>query len=84
VEKLNDNYPGGLVAYIHNARKLLADSKAGRNPFDGYTPSVTTRVSFSSLGFNALSRLCPLCSFFRSGDGSDLSGVVVGELFMKF
>lgn len=42
VEKLNDNYPGGLVAYIHNARKLLADSKVGRNPFDGYTPSVPT------------------------------------------
>ncbi|KAG0569063.1 hypothetical protein KC19_6G063000 [Ceratodon purpureus] len=42
VEKLNDNYPGGLAAYIHNARKLLADSKAGRNPFDGYTPSVPT------------------------------------------
>jgi UDP-sugar pyrophosphorylase len=42
VEKLNDNYPGGLAAYIHNARKLLADSKDGGNPFDGYTPSVPT------------------------------------------
>ncbi|XP_002973847.2 UDP-sugar pyrophosphorylase 1 isoform X2 [Selaginella moellendorffii] len=40
VKKLDANYPGGLVAYIDNARKLLADSKAGRNPFDGYVPSV--------------------------------------------
>jgi hypothetical protein len=38
---LNANYPGGLMAYIHNARRLLADSKAGKNPFDGYTPSVS-------------------------------------------
>lgn len=45
MEKLNDNYPGGLAAYVHNARKLLADSKAGRNPFDGYTPSVSKRFS---------------------------------------
>jgi len=29
------------MAYIHNARRLLADSKAGKNPFDGYTPSVS-------------------------------------------
>ncbi|CAA7409048.1 unnamed protein product [Spirodela intermedia] len=40
VTRLNGSYPGGLVAYIRNARKLLADSKAGRNPFDGFTPSV--------------------------------------------
>ncbi|XP_024394251.1 UDP-sugar pyrophosphorylase [Physcomitrium patens] len=40
VERLNDNYPGGLAAYIHNARKLLADSKSGKNPFEGYIPSV--------------------------------------------
>ncbi|CAM6129903.1 unnamed protein product [Calypogeia fissa] len=40
VEKLDTNYPGGLSAYIGNARKLLADSKAGKNPFSGYIPSV--------------------------------------------
>ncbi|GJM97535.1 hypothetical protein PR202_ga14467 [Eleusine coracana subsp. coracana] len=32
--------PGGLASYIQNARKLLADSKAGKNPYDGFTPSV--------------------------------------------
>eukprot|EP00252_Welwitschia_mirabilis_P014024 TRINITY_DN31047_c0_g1_i1.p1 TRINITY_DN31047_c0_g1~~TRINITY_DN31047_c0_g1_i1.p1 ORF type:complete len:631 (+),score=128.57 TRINITY_DN31047_c0_g1_i1:247-2139(+) len=42
VEKLDASYPGGLRSYIHNARKLLADSKAGKNPFDGFTPSVPT------------------------------------------
>lgn len=39
---LDSSYPGGLEAYINNARKLLADSKAGNNPFDGFTPSVPT------------------------------------------
>ncbi|XP_020108870.1 UDP-sugar pyrophosphorylase isoform X2 [Ananas comosus] len=40
VARLNSSYPGGLKAYIQNARKLLADSKAGKNPYDGFTPSV--------------------------------------------
>lgn len=49
VEKLNDNYPGGLVTYIHNARRLLGDSKAGRNPFDGYTPFVRSYIDDHAL-----------------------------------
>ncbi|XP_078428559.1 UDP-sugar pyrophosphorylase [Wolffia australiana] len=40
VARLNRSYPGGLAAYIRNARRLLADSKSGANPFDGFTPSV--------------------------------------------
>ncbi|XP_060967160.1 UDP-sugar pyrophosphorylase-like [Cannabis sativa] len=40
VTLLNANYPGGLESYIETARELLADSKAGKNPFDGFTPSV--------------------------------------------
>jgi UDP-sugar pyrophosphorylase len=40
VLRLDSSYPGGLVSYIQNARKLLADSKAGKNPYDGFTPSV--------------------------------------------
>jgi UDP-sugar pyrophosphorylase len=54
VEKLNDNYPGGLTAYISNARKLLADSKAGRNPFDGYSPSVRKKKHSHLLTFRHL------------------------------
>uniref|UniRef100_A0A453SPQ0 Uncharacterized protein n=1 Tax=Aegilops tauschii subsp. strangulata TaxID=200361 RepID=A0A453SPQ0_AEGTS len=41
VSRLNSSYPGGLAAYIQNAKKLLADSKAGQNPYDGFTPSVS-------------------------------------------
>ncbi|OIW14508.1 hypothetical protein TanjilG_12101 [Lupinus angustifolius] len=40
--RLDSSYPGGLEAYIKNAKRLLADSKAGVNPFDGFTPSVPT------------------------------------------
>lgn len=39
---LDSSYPGGLESYINNAKRLLADSKAGTNPFDGFTPSVPT------------------------------------------
>lgn len=42
VARLNSSYPGGLVQYINNAKELLADSKAGKNAFDGFTPSVPT------------------------------------------
>ncbi|TYG98423.1 hypothetical protein ES288_A10G116600v1 [Gossypium darwinii] len=40
LSKLNSSYPGGLASYIKTARELLADSKAGKNPYDGFTPSV--------------------------------------------
>ncbi|KAA8546455.1 hypothetical protein F0562_002806 [Nyssa sinensis] len=40
VARLNASYPGGLASYIKTARELLADSKEGKNPFDGFTPSV--------------------------------------------
>ncbi|KAJ9540415.1 hypothetical protein OSB04_026921 [Centaurea solstitialis] len=40
VAVLNSSYPGGLASYIKTAKELLADSKAGKNPFDGFTPSV--------------------------------------------
>ncbi|WOK92093.1 hypothetical protein Cni_G00784 [Canna indica] len=40
VARLNTSYPGGLVSYISNGRKLLADAKAGKNPYDGFTPSI--------------------------------------------
>ncbi|KAK4429599.1 UDP-sugar pyrophosphorylase [Sesamum alatum] len=40
VARLNASYPGGLASYIKTARELLADSKAGTNPYEGFTPSV--------------------------------------------
>ncbi|KAK6938353.1 UDPGP family [Dillenia turbinata] len=53
VARLNANYPGGLVSYIKNARELLADSKEGKNPFDGFTPSVPTGevLTFGDVNF---------------------------------
>lgn len=39
--RLDSSYPGGLASYIKTARELLSDSKAGKNPFDGFTPSVS-------------------------------------------
>ncbi|KZV23187.1 UDP-sugar pyrophosphorylase-like [Dorcoceras hygrometricum] len=40
IARLDASYPGGLSSYIKTARELLADSKAGKNPYDGFTPSV--------------------------------------------
>jgi len=40
VKALDASYPGGIKAYIANAKQLLADSKAGLNPLEGWTPSV--------------------------------------------
>ena len=33
-------YPGGIGKYIANARGLLEASRDGKNPFEGWTPSV--------------------------------------------
>lgn len=41
ISRLNASYPGGLASYIKTARELLADSKAGKNPYDGFSPSVS-------------------------------------------
>ena len=40
VAALDEAYPGGLSSYIGRARKLLAASKAGDNPLEGWTPAV--------------------------------------------
>ena len=37
--QLDASYPGGIRQYITNARKLLAESKAGFNPLEGWVPS---------------------------------------------
>lgn len=41
---LDRQYPGGLAAYVDNARKLLADAAAGANPFEGARPAVPRGV----------------------------------------
>ncbi|VGO19989.1 UTP--glucose-1-phosphate uridylyltransferase [Pontiella sulfatireligans] len=48
LEKINANYPGGLVGYIANARKLLAEAKTGANPFEGFTPEQPEKVDLNT------------------------------------
>lgn len=43
-------YPGGLPAYIKNARALLAGATTGNNPYDGYTPEQPDIVDLSAFG----------------------------------
>ncbi|CAM8889757.1 unnamed protein product [Rhodiola kirilowii] len=42
ISLLHESYPGGLATYIKTARELLEDSRLGKNPYDGFTPSVPT------------------------------------------
>ena len=50
VAQLESSYPGGLRAYVRNGRSLLADSKAGVNPLEGWVPAVPagTSLEFAS------------------------------------
>lgn len=45
---MNSSYPGGLEAYVANAKTLLAESKAGLNPFEGCTPTQPDTVDLTS------------------------------------
>ncbi len=40
VKSVENGYPGGIKAYVNNARALLESSKAGENPFEGFKPEV--------------------------------------------
>lgn len=55
IAQLDASYPGGVKAYVENGRALLADSKAGVNPLEGWVPSVPIGASmeFSSADFLA-------------------------------
>ena len=44
------SYPGGLPAYIRNARALLKESATGANPFAGCTPVEPETVDLSAFG----------------------------------
>lgn len=49
LEKVNQNYPGGLVGYIRNAKKLLAEAREGQNPFDGFVPEHPDTVDLTKI-----------------------------------
>lgn len=38
LKRIDESYPGGLIGYISNSKKLLGEAKAGTNPFEGFTP----------------------------------------------
>ena len=50
---LDGQYPGGLKAYVANARRLLSASCRGDNPYAGYTPRVPEgkKLAFDSAEF---------------------------------
>ena len=45
VAALEANYPGGIAAYVANAKELLRASAAGENPFAGMKPEVRARAA---------------------------------------
>lgn len=47
IEHANASYPGGLKAYIENARVLLAEAKEGKNPFAGFVPEQPDKVDLT-------------------------------------
>jgi len=50
LESMDASYPdGGLVGYISNAKTLLANSKSGVNPLEGWKPSVPTGQMFDKI-----------------------------------
>ena len=48
LEKVDGSYPGGLAGYIANARTLLAEAKAGGNPFEGMVPHQPNKVDLTA------------------------------------
>ena len=52
--QLNSSYPGGMHGYVENARKLLAESKAGVNPLEGWQPSFPAGKTLDFAGIEFL------------------------------
>ena len=55
LDEVDKTYPGGVQAYLTNAKELLQDAKKGTNPLDGWTPSlpVGTNLQFNTPQFHA-------------------------------
>ncbi len=47
---VDQSYPGGLLGYIGNARKLLAEAREGANPFEGFEPHQPNMVDLTGFG----------------------------------
>eukprot|EP00756_Hemistasia_phaeocysticola_P005684 Hpha_TRINITY_DN13453_c0_g2::TRINITY_DN13453_c0_g2_i1::g.131071::m.131071/K12447/USP; UDP-sugar pyrophosphorylase len=57
--RLDNSYPGGLRAYVANAKRLLAESRDGVNAFAAYKPEVPEgiNITFPSPEFRRLEKL---------------------------
>lgn len=45
--RLDSTYPGGLAAYLDNAKRLLQESSSGANVYEGYTPAIPEGITLS-------------------------------------
>jgi UDP-sugar pyrophosphorylase len=50
LSRANNGYPGGIQAYVHSAKVLLARARAGANPYEGLVPHRPSQVDLSDLG----------------------------------
>ncbi|MBL8992621.1 MAG: UTP--glucose-1-phosphate uridylyltransferase, partial [Spirochaetia bacterium] len=50
VLQVESSYPGGLRVYLENAKKLLEESRQGKNPYEGLTPENPETVSLTEWG----------------------------------
>eukprot|EP00201_Polytomella_parva_P008755 CAMPEP_0175052040 /NCGR_PEP_ID=MMETSP0052_2-20121109/8141_1 /TAXON_ID=51329 ORGANISM="Polytomella parva, Strain SAG 63-3" /NCGR_SAMPLE_ID=MMETSP0052_2 /ASSEMBLY_ACC=CAM_ASM_000194 /LENGTH=907 /DNA_ID=CAMNT_0016316405 /DNA_START=213 /DNA_END=2936 /DNA_ORIENTATION=+ len=85
---LDETYPGGLLSYIRNAKRLLKDSLEGRNPFEGFAPEVPMGThldfgsdefrSFETLGLSEASRAAFVLVAGGLGERLGYSGIKLG------
>ena len=81
-------YGGGIVQYIKNARKLLADSKAGVDPFAGYSPTIPMGETLTAhtdewtaaekLGLETVADCCFMLVAGGLGERLGYNGIKVG------
>ena len=59
IKQLDSDYPGGLKQYYQNGINLLKASFDGKNPFDGWVPSIPAgqKLEFNSKEFNEMEQL---------------------------
>ena len=52
--QFDTSYPGGLKSYLQNSRRLLAESKRGKNYYSGFVPQQPDTVNLSNFDANYL------------------------------
>ena len=88
IRESDKKYGGGVVQYIKNARKLLADSKAGVDPFAGYSPTIPMGETLTShtaewataekMGLDAMADCCFMLVAGGLGERLGYNGIKVG------